>query len=331
MQSNQGDIPMMNLRFLRTGMMAIATVAAMFVADAASAAAPEVKTNGPGFYRVLVGDIEVTALSDGTTNLPPEKLLTDTKPDALKKALDKSYLKSPIETSFNGFLVNTGTKLVLVDTGAGKFFGPTLGNLAANLKAAGYQPEQVDEVYITHFHSDHIGGLLDGDKAAFPNAVVRADKHEADYWLSQANMDKAPKDRKDLFEHAQAALKPYIDAGKFKAIDGDGELVPGVSSHASFGHTPGHTSYVVESKGQKLVVWGDLIHVAAVQFEHPEAKIFFDSDSKAGVEQRKKAYGDAAKGGYLVAGAHISFPGLGRVRAEGKGYVWVPVNYSVVH
>ncbi|HSY28822.1 MAG TPA: MBL fold metallo-hydrolase, partial [Burkholderiaceae bacterium] len=214
---------MITLRFLRAGMMAATVAASMFLANAASAAAPEVKTSGPGFYRVMVGDFEVTALSDGTTDLPPEKLLTDTAPDALKKELAKAYLKSPVETSFNGFLVNTGSKLVLVDTGAGKFFGPTLGNLAGNLKAAGYQPEQVDEVYITHFHSDHIGGLLDGDKAAFPNAVVRADKREADYWLSQANLDKASKDEKPSFEHARAALKPYIDAGKFKAIEGDGE------------------------------------------------------------------------------------------------------------
>jgi glyoxylase-like metal-dependent hydrolase (beta-lactamase superfamily II) len=331
MQLTPGEIPMITLRFLRAGMMAATVAASMFLANAASAAAPEVKTSGPGFYRVMVGDFEVTALSDGTTDLPPEKLLTDTAPDALKKELAKAYLKSPVETSFNGFLVNTGSKLVLVDTGAGKFFGPTLGNLAGNLKAAGYQPEQVDEVYITHFHSDHIGGLLDGDKAAFPNAVVRADKREADYWLSQANLDKASKDEKPSFEHARAALKPYIDAGKFKAIEGDGELVPGVSSHASYGHTPGHNSYMVESKGQKLVVWGDLIHVAAVQLAHPEAKMYFDSDSKAGIVQRKKAYADAAKEGYLVAGAHISFPGIGRVRAEGKGYVWVPVNYSVVH
>jgi glyoxylase-like metal-dependent hydrolase (beta-lactamase superfamily II) len=323
---------MLNFRYLRTGAMAVVTVAAgLLISNAAFSAAPEVKTNPPGFYRVMVGDIEVTALSDGTTDLSPDKLLTDTTPDVLKTELDKSYLKIPVETSFNGFLVNTGSKLVLVDTGAGNFFGPTLGNLAKNLKAAGYQPEQVDEVYITHFHSDHIGGLLNGDKAAFPNAVVRADKHEADYWLSQANLDAAPKEKKDSFLHAQASLKPYIKAGKFKAIDGDGELVPGVASHASFGHTPGHTSYVVENKGQKLIVWGDLIHVAAVQFAHPTAKMYFDSDSNAGIEQRKKAYAAAAKEGYLVAGAHISFPGLGRVRAEGTGYVWVPVNYSVVH
>ncbi len=319
-------------RLLRAGIMAAATAAAgMFISNAAFAAAPMVKASAPGYYRTMLGDFEITVLSDGTAELPVNKILINTTPAGVDKALAKSYLKSPLETSFNGFLINTGSKLVLVDTGAGKLFGPTLGNLVNNLKAAGYQPEQVDEVYITHMHSDHVGGLLAGDKAAFPNAIVRADKREADYWLSQANLDKAPADGKGGFKNAQAALNPYVQAGMFKTFDGDVELVPGIKSHAGYGHTPGHSTYVVESNGQKLVLWGDLMHVAAVQFEHPEVAIHFDSDSKAAVVQRKKAYAEAAKQGYLVAGAHLSFPGIGRIRAEGKGYVWVPVNYSVLH
>ena len=320
-------------RLLRAGVMAFATGAAGFLmAQSAQAAAPEVKTSGPGYYRVMLGDFEVTALSDGTVELPVNKLLSlNTTPEAVDKALAKSYLKSPLETSFNGFLINTGSKLVLVDTGAGKFFGPTLGNLLKNLKASGYQPKQVDEIYITHMHSDHIGGLLADGKAAFPNAVVRMDKSESDYWLSQDNQDKAGPEAKGGFKNAQAALAPYIKAGKFKPFEGDTELIPGVSSHASHGHTPGHNSYVVESKGQKLVLWGDLMHVAAVQFEHPDAAMKFDSDSQAAIAERKKAYADAAKDGYMVAGAHLSFPGIGRIRAEGEGYVWVPLNYSPVH
>ncbi len=125
-------------------------------------------------------------------------------------------------------------------------------------------------------------------------------------------------------------MAPYIQAGKFKPFEGDAELVPGVKSQSTYGHTPGHTSYVVESKGQKMVVWGDLIHVAAVQLGNPKVLMNFDSDVKLGAAERKKVYAEAAKEGYLVAGAHISYPGLGRLRAEGKGYVWVPVNYSVV-
>jgi glyoxylase-like metal-dependent hydrolase (beta-lactamase superfamily II) len=303
---------------------------ALACATAVHAAAPQVKTSAPGFYRVMVGDIEVTALSDGTVPLPMDTLLTNVAPDQLQKAFAKSYIKAPVETSVNAYLVNTGQKLVLIDTGAAKLFGPTLGNLQASLKAAGYSPEQVDEVYITHMHGDHVGGLMNGDKIAFANATVRADKHDADFWLSQANMDKAPADGKGMFQGAMASINPYVKAGKFKSFEGNTELVPGVKAMGSHGHTPGHTTYVVESKGQKMVFWGDLMHVAAVQFENPSVTIQFDSDSKAAAEQRKLAYADAAKNGYLVGVAHISFPGIGRVRAEGNGYVWLPINYSPV-
>jgi glyoxylase-like metal-dependent hydrolase (beta-lactamase superfamily II) len=285
------------------------------------------KTQAPGYYRMMLGDFEITALSDGTVGLPVDKLLHEpaAKTD---KALARAFLKPPVDTSVNGFLINTGDKLVLIDTGAAGLFGPTLGNLAANLKASGYQPEQVDEVYITHMHPDHVGGLMAGDKLAFPNAIVRADKADADFWLSQANLDAAPKEAKGFFQGAMASLNPYVQAGKFKPFDGNTELLPGIAAVAAHGHTKGHTIYVIQSKGQKLVLWGDLMHVAAVQFADPSVTIEFDTDSKAAAVQRKKAYADAAKGGYWVAGAHLSFPGIGHLRGEGKGYTWVPVNYA---
>ena len=302
----------------------------LFAAGFAFAGAPQVKTSTPGWYRMMLGDFEVTALSDGTVGLPVDKLLTHTTPGKVQKALAKSFLSLPVETSVNAYLINTGSKLVLVDTGAAKLFGPTLGNLVANLQAAGYQPEQIDEIYITHMHADHVGGLMAGDKLAFPNAVVRADQHDADYWLSQANMDKAPDAMKDFFKGAMASLNPYVAAGKFKPFDGDTELVPGVRAVAARGHTAGHSIYVVESKGQKLVLWGDLMHVAAVQFPEPTVTIQFDTDSKAALAQRQKAFADAAKGGYWVAAAHLSFPGIGHLRSEGKGYSFVPANYGPV-
>ena len=318
-------------RLLRSSVLALACLGVcLFAAESASAAAPFSSVQAPGFYRTMVGNIEVTVLSDGTVQLPVADILTNAAPGEVDKALSRNYLKSPLETSFNSFLINTGSKLVLVDTGAGHFFGPTLGNLAANLKAAGYQPEQVDEVYITHMHADHIGGLIADGKAAFPNAVVRADKHEADYFLSKANLDKAPADQKSGFQNPQEALAPYIAAGRFKPITADGELVPGVSSRAAYGHTPGHTVYVVQSNGQKLLLIGDLMHVAAVQFPDPAVTIKFDSDSKSAAVQRAKIYAEAAKDGSLVGGAHLSFPALGRLRANGKGYDWVPINYSPV-
>jgi glyoxylase-like metal-dependent hydrolase (beta-lactamase superfamily II) len=294
----------------------------------AAAGAPQAKGQAPGWYRMMVGDFEVTALSDGTVGLPVDKLLTNTTPAHVQSVLAKSYLKVPVETSVNGFLVNTGSKLVLIDAGAANLFGPTLGNLVNNLKASGYQPEQVDEIYITHLHADHVGGIAANGQTVFPNAIVRTDKRDGDFWLSKENLEKAPEAMKGFFQGAQASMKPYVDAGKYKPFDGNTELVPGIRAVASYGHTPGHTVYAIESKGQKMMFWGDLMHVAAVQFPEPSVTIQFDTDSKRAAPQRQKAYADAAKGGYYVAIAHVSFPGIGQLRSEGKGYRWLPVNYS---
>jgi glyoxylase-like metal-dependent hydrolase (beta-lactamase superfamily II) len=309
---------------------AVLAAGAWGVATTAShAAGPLVKTQAPGYYRLMLGDFEVTALSDGTLPLPLASILTNTTPAKTNAALERAHLKDPVETSVNAYLVNTGTRLVLIDAGAGNLFGPTLGNLVANLKAAGYEPEQVDEIYITHLHGDHVGGLVAGDQREFPNAVVRADRRDADFWLSQANMDRATADDKPAFAGAMASLNPYVAADRFKPFDGDTELVPGVRAVAARGHTPGHTIYVVDSNGQKLALWGDLMHVAAVQFAEPGVTIKFDTDSRAAAAERRKAYADAAKNGYRVGAAHIPFPGLGYVRAEGKGYAWLPVNYAI--
>lgn len=319
----------------RSAVATLATVAALTLLGAAVApspalaAGPMVKTQ-PGWYRVMLGDFEITALSDGSVKLPVKDLLTNTTPAKVEQALKRSHLTHPVETSVNAYLINTGTKLVMVDAGAGTLFGPTLGALAGSLKAAGYTPDQVDEIYITHLHPDHVGGLAADGKAVFPNAVVRMDKADADFWLSQANLDKAPEANKGFFKGAQAMLKPYQDAGRIKPFEGDTELVPGVRAIASHGHTPGHTIYQVESKGQKLMLWGDLMHVAAVQFPQPATTISFDTDSKQAMRQRTKAYAEAAKQQYLIGAAHLSFPGLGYLRkdAGGPGYTWLPLNYS---
>lgn len=290
--------------------------------------APLVKNSAPGFYRVMLGDFEVTALSDGTVALPVDKLLTNTDSKKTQEALAKHHLTTPVTTSVNAYLINTGSKLVMIDAGAGRMFGPTLGRLLINLKAAGYTPEQIDEIYITHMHGDHAGGLLSGDLAAFPNAIVRADQHDADHWLNETVMNKAAPDHRGSYKNAMKAFAPYLASGKFKPFEGDTELVPGVKAIAAHGHTPGHSIYQIESQGKKLILWGDLMHVAAVQFANPAVTISFDSDSKAAMAERKKAYAEAAKNDTMVGATHLSFPGLGHLRSEGKAYVWIPLNYE---
>jgi glyoxylase-like metal-dependent hydrolase (beta-lactamase superfamily II) len=293
----------------------------------ASAAAPQVRTQAPGFYRVMLGDFEITALSDGTIDLDVAKLLAEpaARTDA---ALARAFVKGPVETSVNAYLVNTGTRLVLIDAGAGTLFGPTLGRLLASLKAAGYQPEQVDDIFITHMHPDHVGGLSADGQRVFPNATLHADRRDSDFWLSQARLDGAPEAMKGFFQGAMASVNPYVAAGRYQPFEADGEPVPGIRTLASVGHTAGHTSYLVESKGRQLLVIGDLIHVAAVQFADPGVTISFDSDAKAAAASRDRVFKLAAKDGALVGAAHLQFPGLGHLRAAGKSWQWVPANYS---
>ncbi len=310
-----------------TGPVAIAALALWL--PYAHAAAPAPKTQAPGWYRMLLGDFEVTALSDGTVPLEVKKLLTNTTPTRVDALLRRAFLADPVETSVNAYLVNTGAKLVLIDAGAGTLFGPTLGGLVANLKAAGYQPEQVDEVYVTHMHPDHVGGLVAAGAPAFPHAIVRADRRDAEFWLAQATLDAAPESDKGFIRGAMASLDPYVAAGRFKPFDGAGELVPGIRAVPTYGHTKGHTMYVVESKGQVLAVLGDLMHVAAVQFPEPAVTIRFDTDPKLAAMERKRVYADSAARRHWLAVAHLPFPGIGHIRPDGHGYVYVPANYSV--
>ena len=318
------------MKFPASILFAAIAMACGTFSTSALAEAPMVKTQAPGYHRTMVGDFEVTALSDGTVKLPMLKLLTNAKPQEVAKALKAGFLKEMVETSVNAYLINTGSKLVLIDTGAAGLFGPTLGNMLTNLRASGYQPEQVDEIYITHMHADHVGGLMDKTTIAFPNATLRIDKADTDYWLSEANLKAAPDSAKGFFQGAMASANPYVAAGKLKTFSGNTELVPGVRAISAYGHTPGHTVYAVESKGEKLMLWGDLMHVAAVQFANPSVTIQFDTNNTQAAQVRKAAYAQAAKEGYMVGATHISFPGLGHLRTGpgGKGYTWVPLNYS---
>jgi glyoxylase-like metal-dependent hydrolase (beta-lactamase superfamily II) len=315
----------------------LAALTGMLLVGIASAGGPMQKTQAPGYYRMMLGDFEVTALSDGTLPFNVQELLTNITPAQLDADLARAFLKEPIEFSVNAFLINTGTKLVLIDTGCGGSYGPSVGKLLLNLKAAGYTPEQVDEIYITHMHGDHVGGLTQSGQALFPNATVRAAKAEGDHWLSEAKMNAAAADDQGGFQAAMASLKPYVAAKRYQPFSGNVELVPGIRALAAPGHTPGHTVYLVSSKEQNLLIWGDLMHVAAAQFPNPAVTIKFDTDSSAAAKARGRIFAEAAAKGYLVGGAHLSFPGLGHLRANAptaaakENYTYVPVIYDSMH
>lgn len=290
---------------------------------------PQLKTQVPGYYRLAVGDFEITALYDGQILLDT-KLLRNARPGQMQDMLARMFRQNPTATAVNAYLINTGSRLVLVDTGAAALFGPTLGQVLSNLKAAGYDPSQVDTVLLTHLHGDHVGGLLGPDgQPAFPRATVHAPKAEAAHWLSPEMAAKAPPEAQRFFKAPQDATAPYRRTDAFKTFDGTTEVVPGIKALPSPGHTPGHTSYLVASKGQQLLIWGDIVHNAAIQFARPEVTIEFDSDAPQALRTRRALLKWTARDALMVAGAHLPFPGLGHVRAEARGhYSWVPLDFA---
>src|SRR5216683_602241 len=281
-----------------------------------------------GFYRMTIGDINVTALSDGTVGLQIlDGLLLNAKSGEIQKLLAYNYQKSPIDASINAFLIQLEGKLILIDAGTAELVGPTANKLPDSLRSVGVKPEQITDVFLTHIHPDHSGGLMEGNKRVYPNATVHVDKREMDYWFDKAIAEKAVEPLKTFFSQVDVKVKPYLDSGQLKTFEGATQFFSGLRSQPSYGHTPGHSLYVLESGGEKLVFCGDLVHVDAVQFDDPSVCIKFDSDPAKAAEQRKKTFADAAKNRYLLAFDHVSFPGVGHVRNEGYHYRWIPVEY----
>lgn len=318
----------------------------------AHAAAPQVHSQAPGYYRMMLGEFEITVLSDGTHAFPIDTVMNNLTPAQIGRDLDDAGLAQPLQGSINAFLVNTGKRLILIDAGAGTLYGDCCGRLLQHLRAAGYQPEQVDMVLLTHLHKDHAGGVMRQGAAAFPNAVLRMAQGEADYWLSKSEQDAAPEFLRSFFDSARAAVAPYQAAGRFQPYAAYGQLEPGIRAVPAPGHTPGHAAYLVESQGRKLLVWGDIVHVAPLQFPHPDATVKYDSDTAGAQRQRRELLDMAASQRMVVGAAHIAFPGLGRIGktggpgatgtpatqadtaaaggqvATGGSYRWLPVNYE---
>src|SRR5579859_6019244 len=290
-------------------------VFASFVAvpNAALAAPPQHRDQVPGFYRLKVGDLEVTALYDGTGVFDPHWLNgTNVTMDGVVKALHED--PHMLDVVDSGFLVNTGKQLILVDVGTGTWWGGGLfGRLAGSLRSAGYTPEEIDIVLVTHLHSDHVGGLTNQDgKRVFPNADVYVAKTESDFWLSPEIAAKAPKDAQPFFQSAQAIAAPYIKAGKWHTFNGSETIVDGMQLVPLAGHTPGHTGYEFSSKGQKILFWGDTIHAHNVQLQHPEVTVVFDIDPTAAAATRNQLLPKLAHEDVVIASPHMLFPGLGR-------------------
>jgi glyoxylase-like metal-dependent hydrolase (beta-lactamase superfamily II) len=275
-----------------------------------------------------LGDFEVTTLLDGFFDVPVGVLQGEI--GHIREHLDAAGMKvdAPIRLPVNAFLVNTGNKLVLVDAGDAKIFGPTAGRLPQPLALAGVTPEQIDEVYITHMHGDHLhrtvtpeGGRL------FPNAVIRIARPDLVYWASPLVEAAAPENPKGRFVAAKRAIAAYGD--RLQAFTFGKELTPGITSVSAVGHTPGHSCFMVESAGAKLFLLGDLMHVAQVQFPKPEITVAFDCDQSMAREMRKALFEQVTLDKILVGAAHIAFPGIGLLRQAGNGYTFSPMTWQL--
>src|SRR5712671_5517234 len=295
----------------------------------ALASAPQIRDQEPGFFRLKVGDLEVTALFDASAVFDQHWLKgKKATMDGVAKALPED--PHLLDASDTGFLVNTGKQLILVDAGAGTWYGgEAFGHLAGSLRSAGYTPEQVDLVLVTHLHSDHVGGLTtqDGDRV-FPNAEVYVAQAESDFWLSPEIAAKAPKDAQPFFESARAIAAPYIKAARWHTFSGTESIVDGMQIVPLPGHTPGHAGYEFSSQGKKILFWGDIVHAQRVQLKHPEITAVFDADPAAAAVTRNRLLARLAGDDVLIAAPHFLFPGLGRLHKEGKAYSWAPVAFA---
>jgi glyoxylase-like metal-dependent hydrolase (beta-lactamase superfamily II) len=320
-------------RHLLTGVAAAALTPAFAVMPAVTASPPAGK-QASGFYRYKVGDIEVTVITDGANTFKfNDDHVTNKKREDVNAALVTAHYKPDLLTTpYNPIVVNTGGKLVVFDTGTSEAAyertkGIT-GQFQTNLKAAGIDRNAIDTVVISHFHGDHINGLLTPDnKRAFPNAEILVPAAEWKFFMDDGEMSRAPKGRmetvfknlRNVFDALERKVTPY-EAGK--------EIAPGITAVATPGHTPGHNSHIIASGNSKVFVQGDVTHVPWLFVRNPDWHAFYDQDGKMAEETRRKVYDMLVAEKMMVQGFHYPFPALAYIEKAGSGYREVPVPWS---
>jgi glyoxylase-like metal-dependent hydrolase (beta-lactamase superfamily II) len=278
----------------------------------------------PGIYHRRIGDIVVTALSDGYLDTALVSFNAVTQ-EAASAKLAARFQPSPPRVSINCFLIWSGGRLAIVDTGAGDKMGPTLGILPRTLAALGVAPGDIDTVLLTHLHPDHSNGLAGAHgEALFPEAELVVGEADVRYRLDDAERGRfEPVPQRRYFNDPREQIAPY--AGRMRHAGG--EVFPGVTAVPLAGHTPGHTGYVVSSGDETLLIWGDICHVAELQLPNPNVTVAFDVDNEAAAATRRRVLDWAERDRLLVAGMHLHFPGFNHVVRNGDGYEPVPESW----
>ncbi len=319
--------------------VATATSAAMVGSLSATtevrAAAPAAGKQAPGYYRYKIGDFEVTVVTDGKVVTPlSDTYVANAKKDQVNQVIAANYLPENSATHlYTPVVINTGSKLVVIDTGLGiGTFAQSkgaAGQFHANLAAAGIDPKTVDAVVISHFHGDHINGLLDAEnKLAFPNAEIMVPAAEWKQWMDDSNMTKAAgTPAEGNYKNSRRVFGAF--GNKVSQYDDGKELVPGIKAIATPGHTPGHMSYLVNSGPRSMIVQSDITAGMAFLFvKNPDWQLAFDMDKPLAVQSRKKIYDMAIADKLPVQGFHFPFPGLAYVEKDGSGYRLVPAAWN---
>jgi len=323
-------------RTLLTGAAAASAATALtpLARSPASAAAPLATTQAPGWYRYNIGSYQITAVTDGRNTFKlPDTFVLNVQKDQVNGALAAAYMEKDMMTiPYTPIVINTGSKLIVMDTGTGeanfersKGVG---GQFHHNLKSAGIDRNAVDMVVISHFHGDHINGLITPDgKPSFPNAEILVPAVEWKYFMDDGEMSRQTTERmKGVFAGARTVFDKLNR--KVTQYEAGKDVAPGITSVATYGHTPGHVSYVVASGNSKVYVQADVTNHPALFARNPGWHAFFDQDPKMAEETRRKVYDMLVAEKMMVQGFHYPFPAVAYVEKAGSGYREIPVMWN---
>ncbi len=319
----------------RRQLLAAATALPLIATAPARAAAPQFGKQAPGFYRYKLGSFEITVVTDGKSRVPiTDAFVTNASKSEVKAALAAQFMDTEIFYGpYNPIFVNTGTHLAVIDTGNGEAAYQSTkglnGQLLTNLPAAGIDVTAVDTVIISHFHGDHINGLLRADNSlAFPNATIFVPAPEHRYWMSDDEMKRAPSPRIELlFKNVRRVMSGEV-AKRLHIYEVNAEIIPGISAYATPGQSPGHTSQIIASGNSKVFVHGDVTHAPYLFVRNPGWHPFYDHDPVKSEETRRAVLEMLATTRMPVQGYHFPFPGLAHIEKTATGYREVPVQWD---
>lgn len=279
-----------------------------------------------GYFSYDLGDLELITVYDGRWDRPHDPgfvrnaSIEETK--AALKAAGKPVDK--VEIPFTVTFLRRGGRTLMFDSGTGAQLAPTAGLLSANMAAAGISPEEIDTVILTHFHPDHIFGLMkkDTNEQVFPNAEIIVPDAEYAFWTDVGVLSRLPESRQGLARRIQATFPSWSNLSRF---DGDKEVSPGIFAIGAYGHTPGHTIYSANSEGEQLLILADTSNIPAVFVRHPEWHAVFDTNPTEAEATRRRVFDRAISDKAVITGYHFGMPGAGRIEKDGASYAFVPL------